>query len=133
MSDYQEKIKSLKGKYMKKKVPKKERFVRWLIKKWLPDHHLSRNPVKKPAKFIFVNSTNKSDGQNGLTPDTAMKTIAEAITQVNKFDTICVIPNLEKEIPPIQCDPGSGQAGTFTIPVPLDAFGAGGSMNDINR
>ena len=45
MSDYQEKIKSLKGKYMKKS--KKERFVRLLIKRWLPSYHLSKNPVKK--------------------------------------------------------------------------------------
>ena len=41
---------NLKRKYMKmkkKKVPKKERFIRLLIKRWLPTYHLSRNPTKK--------------------------------------------------------------------------------------
>jgi len=43
-------IKSLKGKHMKKdkkKIPKKERFVRLFIHWFLPHHHLSRNPIKK--------------------------------------------------------------------------------------
>ena len=31
----------------KKKIPKKERFVRWLIKRWLPDYHLHKSPPKK--------------------------------------------------------------------------------------
>ena len=47
---YQEKIEYLiKGKYMK--TSKKIKFIRWLIKRWLPGWHLSHNPVKKIKEF----------------------------------------------------------------------------------
>jgi len=67
--DKQDMIKSLKGKYMKKKIPKKERFVRWLIKRWLPDHHLHKSPPKKiKESHSFTPLVQLQEGDSGFEP-----------------------------------------------------------------
>ena len=64
---YQEKIKSLKGKY--KKISKKKRFIRWLIKRWLPDHHLHKSPPKKiKESHFFTPLVQAQEGDSGPEP-----------------------------------------------------------------